>query len=910
MGLFSSGKNKKKAKEVKSSSSKNLPSKNNIGSSNGSKVSPKDRVKADSPKEYPDYGSLSPDEAKAVLAKRINDKINDVSKLDLEQGLKTAVKKDLTSKDIDHRMEERRKRRQEESEEKMEKNLQDEAKKDLEYIEKTNIKAEELRGRQKARIEKLQKEAKKEEDKQIAKKEKNLQIENAKKSKEKAKEKAKREREEKRQSSFFVRYFEKRKDRFALSDQKYLELEKEEKRKEQLAIEAEKKKEQKFKRKDKEERERYDQARLERRNAIIEREQKRARDMARRREERMAETIQRRKNRYEERVFRERQYIEAVAQREAMLRKRAEKKAEKKNREAYYKSLPKVEKKAKQAAYNREYQKTRYDYLKNRDEIKKANASLPRKKRVEVPSKNPGSFLDRLKHIRRMRWKRILMMPVKTKHRFINRAAVISNRLVYMIDFLDRRSDQINDGITNMQNGLAWRYNRFKIVSDRNKQFLFGILAGTVIIVILVSSFANFVTGYEYSYNNRTLGIVKDQEDVTLLVDVVNQQLSKEHEALIAIDKTQDISFKRVFIINKEVDDQEKVLRRLTYMQDLTAKGYGIYIDGTRVGIMSKEEEADRVLNRILNNYLSQSEATEYESVTFAEKIEIKEIDTKLGRMENVDDVVNKILTGGRRTDVHIVEPGETFAMVAEKHGITQSQLRESNPNVDVKQLEVGASLYLSEKVPMVKVQTVEVTTYIEYLPYITTYEDDSSIWKGEKTTKVAGVDGQREVKAKIVRNNGKEVAKMILEENILSEPTTALILVGTKPPPPLKGTGELVYPVSGFKLTSTFGMRWGRMHTGVDLAAPSGTKIRAADGGTVILAGYNGQLGYCVEIDHGGNRTTVYGHCSKLYVSVGDQVYQGQHISDVGNTGRSTGPHLHFEVRELGVAKNPLTYL
>lgn len=917
MGLFSSGKNKKKAKEAKASSKKNQPLQNDKTPSNkdediskDTEILTKDISKAKDSKEYPDYGSLSPEDARLVLEKRITDKINGVASLDVEEELKAVVKKELTSDDINKRMEERRKKRLEASEEKLEKNLQEEAQKDVEYIERSNLKAEELRAKQKAHIEKLQKEAAQEEEKQQAKDEKELKKDVTKIAKEKAKEKKARDKEEKRKNSIFVRYFEGRNHRFAISDQKYLDKEKREKEQEKRFIQDEKKKESAEKEKDRQDRKKYDEEISRRRKAIIEREQKRARDMARRREERIEETLVRRKTRYEERVARERHYIAAVAEREAMLRLRAENKREKKNRQAYYKSLPKVEKKAKKDAYNREYQKKRYDYLKNRDEIKAANKKLPRKKREQVPSKTPGSSLDRMAHALRVRWKRLLMMPVKTKHRLINRMAVVSNRLVNMIDFLDRRSDKVNDVIVSIQSGSAWRYNRLKILSDRNKQFLFGVMAGTVIIIILVASFANFVTGYEYSYNNRTLGIVKAQEDVTLLVDVVNQQLSKEHEALIAIDKTQDITFKRVFIINKEVDNQEKVLRRLTYMQDLTAKGYGIYIDGTRVGIMSKEEEADRVLNRILNNYLSQNEATEYESVTFAEKIEIKEIDTQLGRMENVEDVVNKILTGGRRTDVHIVEPGETFAAVAEKHGITQAQLKESNPDVNVKQLEVGANLYLSQEVSMVKVQTVEVTTYIEYLPYITTYEDDNSIWKGEKSTKVQGVDGQREVVAKIVRNNGKEVAKMILQEEMLSEPTTALILVGTKPPPPLQGTGELVYPVSGFKLTSPFGMRWGRMHSGVDLAAPSGTKIRAADGGTVVLAGYNGQLGYCVEIDHGGNRTTVYGHCSKLYVSVGDKVFQGQHISDVGNTGRSTGPHLHFEVRELGVAKNPLSYL
>ena len=99
-------------------------------------------------------------------------------------------------------------------------------------------------------------------------------------------------------------------------------------------------------------------------------------------------------------------------------------------------------------------------------------------------------------------------------------------------------------------------------------------------------------------------------------------------------------------------------------------------------------------------------------------------------------------------------------------------------------------------------------------------------------------------------------------------------------------------------------------MHNGIDLANPHGTKIRAADGGVVTSAGWEGALGYCIRIDHGQNRTTVYGHCSKMLVKKGDKVYQGQHIGNVGSTGRSTGPHLHFEVHVNGVPQNPLKYL
>ena len=116
------------------------------------------------------------------------------------------------------------------------------------------------------------------------------------------------------------------------------------------------------------------------------------------------------------------------------------------------------------------------------------------------------------------------------------------------------------------------------------------------------------------------------------------------------------------------------------------------------------------------------------------------------------------------------------------------------------------------------------------------------------------------------------------------------------------------IWPVSGV-VTSGFGMRWGRMHEGIDIAAPSGTGIRAAAGGRIIYTGYMGGYGNITIIDHGNGLSTAYAHQSSIYVG-GGSVSQGTVIGAVGTTGNSTGPHLHFEVRVNGSPVDPMGYL
>lgn len=134
-------------------------------------------------------------------------------------------------------------------------------------------------------------------------------------------------------------------------------------------------------------------------------------------------------------------------------------------------------------------------------------------------------------------------------------------------------------------------------------------------------------------------------------------------------------------------------------------------------------------------------------------------------------------------------------------------------------------------------------------------------------------------------------------------------IISSATPSAEVVGIG-LIKPVSG-TITSRFGARASGNHKGLDIAAPTGTTVAASAGGTVTFSGWDTYgLGYCVKISHGNGVQTVYGHCSKLYVTAGQTVAQGEAIAAVGSTGNSTGSHLHLEIRVNGTPQNPQLYL
>ena len=492
------------------------------------------------------------------------------------------------------------------------------------------------------------------------------------------------------------------------------------------------------------------------------------------------------------------------------------------------------------------------------------------------------------------------------KRNFVARERFAAEAMAKMIVGIDRRNEALAEKATKIVKRSSLKLMLAREYAELNKAKLLIQLVLFLVVATIIAAGASYVSAYEYSYNGRVLGVVKNQEDVLKLLDVVTEQLTKEYNAEVKIDKKLDITFDRVISVNREIDVSEEVLKKLTYMQDMKATAFGIYVNDNREVIISSKETAKRILDTIKKRYINKADSSEYESVGFAEIVEIKEVQTKLGRIQNSEVALKKILTGAVQTKVHIVEPGDTFSGVAKKYGIKSGVLLDSNPNVTPEKLSIGEEIVLTQAVPLITVQTVEVATYMEPIAFEKTTENADNMYKGEKSVKVRGVIGEREVVARIIKNNGTEISKIELKATVIEEPIKEIMLVGTKALPSLQGSGTYIYPVVGARLSQ----RYSSSHRAIDLAISTGSKVRAADGGTVIYAGYSGSYGYVIRINHGRNRVTLYAHSSKLLVRAGDKVYQGQQIAYSGSTGRSTGPHVHFEVIINGVQKNPLNYI
>lgn len=459
---------------------------------------------------------------------------------------------------------------------------------------------------------------------------------------------------------------------------------------------------------------------------------------------------------------------------------------------------------------------------------------------------------------------------------------------------------------------LGQKLEHLKRYSEDHKKGMLMVFAIAMMGVMGAAGVLNYCTAYEYSYNGQKLGLVKEKDDVLQITDLVQGALTEEKNMKIVIDAKDDITLHRKLALDEsQIDNSEQVLKRLTYMGDLKVKATGIYVNGKKIGAVQDRKTAEKALKDVADKYTKQGDNIEVESVRFLEKVDIKTANTDLEDLHSEEEMVDLLCTSGEKETVHKVVAGDTLHSIAKKYDVWEDQLLADSKGINSKKLEVGSNIIVKQQAPVLTYEVIEKITYDKVIEHKVEEQKSADIYEGMTETQQTGSDGLSEITARVTLQNGKKVVEEDLVTTVKEEPVTEVVLVGTKERPPTVGSGKYIWPLKdSFTQTSGFGSRWGRQHKGIDLAVSVGTTVYAADGGTVVEAQYSGSYGNVVMIDHQNGQETRYAHNSKLLVKKGDKVYQGQPIAKSGNTGRSTGPHVHFEIRFNGEPRNPLNYL
>jgi len=436
---------------------------------------------------------------------------------------------------------------------------------------------------------------------------------------------------------------------------------------------------------------------------------------------------------------------------------------------------------------------------------------------------------------------------------------------------------------------------------------------------VLVGSFAleYSQTGQNNLFSTKAYAIVVDGKEIGKVRDA-----SELESTLQKIEGDLEKGEKRDLVIENDFETVVSAAkdREITPVEDLytvlksnvnyATLGYSIKINGKDAGAVESEAEAKKVIEDVKAAYSKKYDPKSIVEIKILENIEIAQAKVNSSEIKTAEEIKNYIIEGTSENQKYTVVEGDTYWTIAEKHNMKLDELISANPSADSENIQIGEELNLVVPKPLANVQIKRKVSQEEKIKFETKYEYVSYMFNDEKTVKQEGEYGTSQIDAVVTEKNGVQIAKEVLKEQVIKGPQTEIIITGTKDPPPKKGTGYFINPLPGSGISSRFGSRSGGFHLGQDMTSPTGTPIKAADGGTVTFAGYSGSYGYVVDIDHGRGFTTRYAHASALYVTTGEKVYQGEVIAAVGTTGVSTGPHLHFEVRIYGEIVNPANYI
>lgn len=443
---------------------------------------------------------------------------------------------------------------------------------------------------------------------------------------------------------------------------------------------------------------------------------------------------------------------------------------------------------------------------------------------------------------------------------------------------------------------------------QRDKKLKTIVISSLCCLILLAAAiFINNRTVLEVSVSGKIIGNVKNQETLSEITEELKERFKEKLGA--DVEFVQAIKATPVKAIGRKLDAEDEILKKLETALTCKVKAVAINIDGKEVVMVKDKETAENVLEQVKQHYINETPG-ELIKLEVAEKVKLVERFAYASEIVSPEKAVEHILKGGVETRTYEVVEGDSLWAISRRENIPLEDLIKANPQLKSEdKLAIGDIINLTEVKPLLTVSLLKKVTYEESIPYKTETVKDNSMWVWDQKVKQQGENGVKEVAAEVLYENGIKVSENVIGEKVIKEPVKRIIAKGTKAEVAFRGNGRFVWPVVG-QITSPYGRRGREFHSGIDIAQSRGTPVRASNSGTVTFAGWRGGYGNLVIINHGGGIETYYAHNSAINVSVGQQVEKGQQIAKVGSTGKSTGNHLHFEIRINGSPVNPLNYL
>ncbi len=448
--------------------------------------------------------------------------------------------------------------------------------------------------------------------------------------------------------------------------------------------------------------------------------------------------------------------------------------------------------------------------------------------------------------------------------------------------------------------------------TNRNhREFFSGVRNITLPIICLIIfacvavNISTTTYALEVSCNGKVLGYISDESVYNDAVLLLRQRVLSSSEDY---QSSLTPSYSMVQVSQGLQMDSETLCELLLSDSEDVESAYGLYIDGELCAATKSYGDIQFIMQTFLEKY---STGAEDEVVSFVGKTEIVSGLFSTDMIVSSEDFAETISTQRTTTQLYTVVEGDTAQSIANAHDMEYDRLMELNEGL-TDEPEAGSTIILEKVLPVLSVQTVRVETVTETIEYSTVTVQDSSKYKGYSECTTEGKNGKRSVTRQVTEINGVQTDVEELYSEIIEEAVDEVYTVGTKVKTGV-GTGTFTWPLPGVKtISSSYGYRWGKLHKGVDISTSGvyGRTVVAADSGTVTAV-INSSTGYGLHIliSHGNGYVTCYAHLSAVSVSVGDKVVKGESIGKVGNSGSSTGPHLHFEIRKNGTAVNPMSY-